>query len=628
MFSDRTYKMASVIFLTAFAVLFSCTSGRRLAEVMEGGVRPGLSIPSDRDFEKAEKEIAERIRVDSSDREADDGPLIMNAIKDSRTGEMVATDVISASRVVARFRNVAERFGKIRLEFDVSVPEALLQSFWKLSLTPVLMMEGDSTVLDPVCITGRGYRDEQMRGYRRYERFLKSIVGDSAYFIRTGQLEVFLMRYFPGTYAMRNDSSYVSDPVAENLFGVSQREALEHYTRHSLVRRNGRKKEESAARFRKYVPDPLDAEGFRLDTVLVSSDGDFVYRYVQEVRSRPGLKKISVALDGSLFEDGEKICAVRRPDDIVFYVSSLSSLADMTPRYVERVLERRVYENTHAFIDFARGRSCLDTLLPGNRSELARIRKCVDAVVSRSEFVLDSLIVTASCSPEGSYSFNETLSRERAATMENYVSGLMPEAYRDRLRSDCVAENWEQLVRIAYNDSTLPENARKRIVTAADMKDLDMAESTVLAAMPEYRYLREKVYPRLRTVKFDFFLHRRGMVKDTVHTSELDTVYMSGVRALKELDYVRAVEILRPYHDYNTALAFLSAGYDNSALHDLQNISPKNARTDYLTAVALSRLGRRKDAMEAFLRSAAQDSSMFYRANLDPELSGFAAPCR
>ena len=51
-----------------------------------------------------------------------------------------------------------------------------------------------------------------------------------------------------------------------------------------------------------------------------------------------------------------------------------------------------------------------------------------------------------------------------------------------------------------------------------------------------YPRLREVLYPRLRTVRFDFFLHRRGMVKESVQTTELDTTYMKGVAALKDRD--------------------------------------------------------------------------------------------
>ena len=392
MFSDRKYRTAVFLgFAAVVSLAVSCVSGRTVSGIREGEVRPDLSVPEDIGFEEERERLVQQIKVDSMAADSGGGPLIMNAIKDEETGEMVATDVITESRVVARFRNVAERFGRVSIEFDITVPEELLSSSWKLELLPLMKIMGDSTMLDPVCITGRKYRDEQMRGYRRYERFLQSIITDSTDFIRLRQLEIFIMRHFPDTYAMKNDTSFVPDPVAESIFGVSQREALEHYTRHHLFDRNERRKAGRAMMFRRFIKDPLVSDGIRLDTVISDMAGGLIYRYVQQVESRPGLRKIEVALDGCLYEDGEVICTVGRPEDIVFYVSSLSTLADMSPRYVMRVIERYVYDNTHAFIDFAQGSADLDTLLPGNRAELARIRECVSAVVGRTEFVLDSL---------------------------------------------------------------------------------------------------------------------------------------------------------------------------------------------------------------------------------------------
>ena len=58
----------------------------------------------------------------------------MNAIRDEN-GEMVAHDRITASYVTARFRNVAERHGKVDIAFDVRVPAQMLDSRWQLSNT-------------------------------------------------------------------------------------------------------------------------------------------------------------------------------------------------------------------------------------------------------------------------------------------------------------------------------------------------------------------------------------------------------------------------------------------------------------------------------------------------------------
>jgi len=118
--------------------------------------------------------------------------------------------------------------------------------------------------------------------------------------------------------------------------------------------------------------------------------------------------------------------------------------------------------------------------------------------------------------------------------------------------------------------------------------------------MPRYRYLREKIYPKLRSVSFDFYLHRTGMVKDTVHTMELDSLYMEGLTALKDLDYRKAVTCLRAYADYNSALAFVSADYNHSALEVLENLDDTDPKVCYLKAVVLSRIGLREEALKYF----------------------------
>jgi tetratricopeptide (TPR) repeat protein len=157
-----------------------------------------------------------------------------------------------------------------------------------------------------------------------------------------------------------------------------------------------------------------------------------------------------------------------------------------------------------------------------------------------------------------------------------------------------------------------------------NMRQPDVAERR-LSALPQYRYLREKIYPKLRSVSFDFHLHRAGMVKDTVHTTEVDTVYMAGVQALRDLDYKKAVTMLKPYGDYNSALAFVSAEYNHSALDVLQRLDDTDAKVCYLMAMVLSRLEQREMAEAYFKRALQYDPYLRHRANLDPEMSGFVS---
>ena len=577
----------------------------------------GLSVPED---EALDDEMNDEVQIDSIRGSLSEGPIIMNAIRDSETGEMVATDVISASKVTARFRNVAERAGYVSISFDVSVPAAMSDSRWRLKICPDMYIQNDTLPLEPVYITGSAYRAAQLRGYERYQAFIAGIITDSLDLIHVRQLEIFLRRHFPQTYAMKSDSSYVSEPMAENLFGVTQRQALEHYKKHLKIRKNDRKRARMDRMYSKYVKDPIITEGIRLDTVLVGEGGDFIYRYEHTFRSRPRLRKVMIALDGSLYERGEKLLDLAFPEGLTFYISSLATLADERPKYRMIVLERTVYDNTKALIDFKQGRSDVDTLLGDNASELRRIKKCIEDVVSREEFVLDSLVVVASCSPEGSYELNRRLSQARSRSMMAYIHDFVPEHWRDSLRTSELPENWHQLELLVASDTVMSEHARNRLLkmirsdAEPDVRERRMAEEE------DYRYLRERIYPQLRSVRFDFFLHRAGMVKDTVHTTELDTVYMAGVEALKSLDYKTAVSILRPYDDYNSALAFMSADYNHSALDVLGRLDDTNPKVCYLKAMVLSRLGQADEAMKYFKLALAYDPYLEHRANLDPEM--------
>lgn len=596
----------------------SCGPYRRVEDIRNGNIAMSLSVAEE---VEEDEPVKDEVVIDSIKGTLSDGPLIMKAIKDTETGEMVATDVIQASRVVARFRNVAERAGYVSICFDVTVPQEMSASKWQLKIFPFMRIQNDRYALDPVYITGEQYRKQQLRGYERYRLFLSSIITDPDDFVRIGQLEIFLQRHFPDTYAMKTDSTYISDPVAENLFGVTQRDAFEHYRRDLRWRMNERRKERKDEMFSRYVKDPISSEGVRLDTVLHMSDGDFVYRYTHTFRSRPRLKKVMVTLEGKLYEGGDCIADLPFPDELTFYISSLSSLAEDIQKYKMYIRQRIVHDHTKAFIDFEHGRSDIDTLLGDNASELRRVRECIDDVLAREEYALDSLVIVASCSPEGSFALNSKLSAARSESVRRYIGQYVPEQWKDSLKASALPENWNQLLLLVENDTVLNRDIRRNI-TARVMEmegGPDMVEAW-MAGLPEYKYLRERIYPKLRNVRFDFHLHRVGMVQDTVMTTELDTVYMDGLQALKDLDYRKAVTILRPYGDYNSALAFVCADYNHSALDVLDRLDMNDPRVCYLKAMVLVRLGQYEEALKYFNLAVAHAPSMEHRANLDPEM--------
>ena len=198
----------AVVLLVSAALYPSCSPVRKARTLFEKGVVADIGIPdSPADFPE---EPEPQVPVDA-EREPGE-PLIMNAIRDDETGEMVATDILSASKVVARFNHVSERLGNVSICFDIMVPAALLDSDWQLRFAPVMEIAGEHRPLEPVNVTGAGYRDRQLRGYQRYREFLASIVTDTTDLVMMRQLELFLARYYPETYAMKRDSSLVPAP--------------------------------------------------------------------------------------------------------------------------------------------------------------------------------------------------------------------------------------------------------------------------------------------------------------------------------------------------------------------------------------------------------------------------------
>ena len=609
-------------FVLFAALLFSCSVADKVRSLVGQGVAADISIPKETEDVPESLEVPlDMSRDETAGSEAGE-PVVMNAELDEETGEMVAVDVITESKVVARFNNVCERLGQVSISFDIEVPAALLDSDLQLSFAPVMKIGSESRPLERINVSGAAYRERQMRGYERYRSFLASIVTDSLDLVMTGQLERFIQRYYPETYAMKRDSSIVPEPSAENLFGVSQQEALRHYSMTLRRRVNDWKKHNRERMFRRYVKDPLITENIRLDTIVSAGNGDWVYRYVQSFRTLPGLKKVTVGMTGSVRRFGESICELPLPDSLVYYISSLSTLADCRDRYKMKVIERVMRDKTLAKIEFAAGKTAVDTSLGANASELERIRQCMLDVFRDETMVLDSVVVAAGCSPEGSLALNDRLSKQRSAAVRDCLSEMFEYGADSLLRTSLLSENWTALDLLVAEDTLLTGVEKRNYAACASEKDADRREGK-LRRLASYRYLRDELYPRLRTVSFDFHLHRRGMQKDTVHTSEIDTAYMRGLDCLKRLDYAAAVEILRPYADYNAALAYACAGYDHSSWAILENLPDDSANVCYLKSLVLIRLGRKDEAMELYRAAVNFDSSMRFRANLDPEMHLF-----
>ena len=637
-------KIITAVLLASVAV--SCATNRKLSKLRKneaGSVQ--LTLGNQPDYLP---DIKDDIPVakDTLTVRDDEGRemIIMKAIKDEETGEMVANEVIRAATITARFRNVAERNGKVDLAFQVIVPPSMMDSKWQLRFYPDMFVLGDSIRLDPVIITGASYRKAQLRGYELYDRFLSRIVRDSTKFINVRQLEIFLKRYIPQIYAYKGDSTFVSEEVFYSAYGVSQRQAVEHYTNKFARNMNERRKNRMDKMYRKYVKVPIVTESIRLDSVIVSSDGEFVYNYVQTINTRPKLRKVDIILSGDIYEEAKRIYAIPKSEPLTFYISSISAFTDNTERYLTKVIERRASANTEAHIDFKVGKSDVVPDFGNNAYEIELIKRTLSSLVRNEVFDLDSIIVSATASPEGSYALNSSLAQKRSESVSAYFEDFMAE-YRDslemaaglvenmdetwtdtipeapaiRFTPRCIPENWTDLDDLVLADVVMNDGQKKLYQDIRSEQNPDVRESR-LRQTGSYTYIKETLYPKLRTVKFNFYLHRKGMVKDTVHTTVLDSTYMRGVQALRDMDYAGALLLLKPYDDFNTAVAYIGTDRNANAMRILERLE-KTDKVNYLLAVLYSRQGDFEKAVECYVKSCRQNPSYVFRGNLDPEIS-------
>jgi hypothetical protein len=633
-----------LIALYILSLIVGCTTYRKINYIKRNSTE-AMIVPS-KDNDMAELSLRDTLRRDTLTVEGDDGKeiLIMKAVKDEN-GEMVATDVIKAAKVTARFRNVAERHGKIDIGFQVIVPRTMLDSKWQLRFYPVLYILGDSTDLEHVIITGKGYRKEQLKGYQQYSKFLKSIISDTTKFINEFQLEIFIKRNIPAIYKYKQDSSYVSDEQFSSEYGVTQKDALEHYTKKFLIRRNDRKKANKHKIFEKYVKVPIVSEGIKLDTVIQNDDGDFIYDYIQTVNTRPGLRKADIVISGDIFETDKRIYSIPRSKPLTFYISSISAFLDNELRYKTIVVERRAEANTACYIDFKSAKAEIDESMGANHEEIGRIKSNLRSLIENKVYDMDSIVITASCSPEGNYGYNKRLAQLRSEsvsaffykyirqfrdslTHEKGFNLSMDESYNgvEKNRTNAIKliaksnpENWEMLDFLVKRDTSLDDRQKEEIQELCKIPNPDLRENE-LRNNKSYKHLREKLYPRLRTVRFDFHLHRKNMVKDTLHTTVIDSAYMEGLQAIKDRDYKKAITLLRPYNDFNTAIAYCAMDYNASSMSILEKME-KTDKVNYLLAILYSRQGDERNAIQSYLRACKQNRSYIHRGNLDPEIS-------
>ncbi len=515
-----------------------------------------------------------------------DSVYLVEAERDT-DGELVMKGGdIGAVYVVAKSKNVAERNGEISIDFIVAIPADLQNRNWGLQLTPMIENNDSIEALQPLSIRGELFSEVQKRQYWQMNRYLNRLLEDTT---ELSSATALAAKY----YRAYNNYMAAEEP--------HKAERLAHTYRQTVAF--------------PYLSDP------RLDSVIIRK-GEILYHYTQKYRPTKNTRRLKLFFRGQVSAIDRSVYDFQNTDTLTYSVTSMLSLIDPEPRYMIQVIDKYVEVHDRNYLTFQVGRAEIIDTLGDNRAQLEKIERLMDTLMNQYEFFVDSITIIASSSPEGPRAMNDRIAAARANSIKRYLIKKFGRDADTLIRTRSIGEDWALLKRMILRNEDL-SHWSEILKMVESSTDLDATEPLIRQKYPkDYAYLREALYPQLRAVDFRYNLRRVDMVKDTIRLTVLDTTYMRGVRQLRDRDYVGALRTLYDYKDRNLAIVMLSLGYDDAALEILEQLPPaeKSARTDYLTAIALSRLNKPREGLEYYLEAIKAEPVLKFRGNLDPEI--------
>lgn len=434
------------------------------------------------------------------------------------------------------------------------------------------------------------------------------------YMLRELSASTMVKKYRDGRLQGEYSSDYQPFTASDSAF------ILKRFLKNRHIEKNRELKDNRDIAFRTMVRFPKN-ETAKLDSVIHGA-GKVVYYYHQELNADENSNRMQLYVDGTVMTKDGREYLLPASDTLSYTVSSMIHFLDHRPRYRRKITERKATSSLRAYITFKSGKSELDISLDDNRSETGKVQQMIGELTGTGEFVMDSISIKAGCSPEGSYRSNLLLAKKRGESIRAYLQGELSDidGIEKMLPVYSKGEDWDVLERLIQKAGGI-DGKQSILEIISSVRDPDSRELVIKQKhLDSYRLIRDELYPKLRAVDFTFHVHRRGMVKDTIHTTEPDTDYARGMELMVKRKYSDALQILNEYNDYNTAICLMSLGYDKAACNILEN-EPESADSQYLMAVLASRMGREEDAVKLYLRSVELDATKRWRGTLDPEIN-------
>ena len=254
-------------------------------------------------------------------------------------GEAVALLKAQEVRVVAKTRMLAERDGKIQIDFLITMPRELQGNVQSFMITPIMHRKGKNIELEPLQVRGGLFSKLQERNYWRYSKFRTKLVN----------------------------------------------------------RRKGNLSAEDTARlkeaFHRFVQFPyLDKS--RFDSILNDKE-KITYYYTQDVKVEEDDKQLFISLAGRVNALDGSSYVVPANDTLQFNISSMLTFVQPITRYMTKIIEKYAVVNDRNYLTFKVNNTKIMDSLGNNAQNLAQIRELMHTLLYQHEFYVDSIVLTA-----------------------------------------------------------------------------------------------------------------------------------------------------------------------------------------------------------------------------------------
>lgn len=250
---------------------------------------------------------------------------------------------------------------------------------------------------------------------------------------------------------------------------------------------------------------------------------------------------------------------------------------------------------------FRAGVSRFEPDYQGNSERMLIMRDFLRGLSCDSLSMIDSLVIRAAASPEGTPTFNQQLSDQRTAAIYDQVVAMAPEL-ASKIIICSVGEDWKGLHQAVLDDPDVPYQSEVlNILTLSRTRNIRESFLRVFNDGHPWRYITTNILPNLRSGVLTLVYYRRSdqikepvvvanteVPRDTVYVCQRDTVYVNALAPIISSKIPKQTDNLSKPSSVATATPRRGVFADSTRLYGKSNDRPTWAlKTNLLYWAAL-----------------------------------------